>query len=146
MPIHHVCRYSTPEIIKYTLDIYIEKGLNLECKTAKDGYVPIHIICQCSTHEMIKYILDIYIEKGLNLECKTSNGYTPIKIINEYSTPETKMYISKIYNDIGLNYTIERKIDEMYNHISNFVFCKQNRYVEITNNEIELVKKSCVQN
>jgi len=49
-PIHFICSHSTPEMIKYIIDIYIEKGLNLECET-NDNYKPIHFICGIIQHQ-----------------------------------------------------------------------------------------------
>jgi len=89
-------------MIKYIIDIYIEKELNLECET-NNKYKPIHFICDHSTPEMIKYIIDIYIEKGLNLECKTKCDYRPIDFICSHSTPEMIKYINGVYFEKGLN-------------------------------------------
>ena len=52
-PIHYICKFSTPEMIKYIID----KGVDLECKT-NENWRPIHYICSYSTPEMIKYIID----------------------------------------------------------------------------------------
>ena len=84
MPIHYLCRYSTPEIIKYIID----KNVDLEYAT-NDGWKPIHLICRYSTSEMIKYIID----KNVDLECATNNGWKPIHFICHYSTPKIIKYI-----------------------------------------------------
>ncbi len=83
-PIHFICRYSTPEIIKYTID----KGVNLEVSTI-DNWRPIHYICSYSTPEMIKYITD----KGVDLEVSNKNNWRPIHFICRYSTPGMIKYI-----------------------------------------------------
>ena len=85
-PIHLICIYSTPEMIKYIID----KGVDLECAN-NDGYKPIHlIICRySSTQEMIKYIID----KGVDLECANNDGQKPIHYICRFSTPEMIKYI-----------------------------------------------------
>jgi ankyrin repeat protein len=116
--IHLICRYSTPDMIKYIIDkgvdlecstswglrpihyicqystpemikYIIDKGVDLECSTSCYRYNPIHFICRYSTPEMIKYIID----KGVNLECVTYSGYRPIHFICQYSTPEMIKYI-----------------------------------------------------
>ena len=43
-PIHFICRFSKPEIIKYIID----KDVNLECETIQK-WRPIHLICRHST-------------------------------------------------------------------------------------------------
>jgi hypothetical protein len=101
--IHFICRYSSPEMIKYILNIYVEKNLDLECETNLKSK-PIHFICQHSTPEMIKYILDIYVEKGLNLECETIYKMKPIHFICQNSTPEMIKYILDIYKSQNLEY------------------------------------------
>ncbi len=83
-PIHYICMYSTPEIIKYIID----KGVDLECVTEK-GWKPIHIICRNSTPEIIKYIID----KGVDLECVVVNGWKPIHFLCVHSIPEIIKYI-----------------------------------------------------
>jgi len=82
--IHFICRYSTPELIKYIID----KGANTECSD-NNGWKPIHYICRYSTPELIKYIID----KGANTECCTNDGWKPIHIICRLSTPELIKYI-----------------------------------------------------
>jgi len=89
--IHYICRFSTPELIKYIID----KGANTECYT-NEGWKPIHIICRNSTPELIKYIID----KGVDLECADIYGWKPIHIICRYSTPELIKYI--IDKDVDL--------------------------------------------
>ena len=57
-PIHLICRYSTPEIIKYIID---KNVIDLEATIDdgwRDGWRPIHLICRYSTPEIIKYIID----------------------------------------------------------------------------------------
>ena len=52
-PIHFLCRYSTPEMIRYIID----KGVDLECETS-DRWRPIHFLLYNSnaTPEIIRYI------------------------------------------------------------------------------------------
>jgi ankyrin repeat protein len=88
-PIHFICRYSTPEMIKYI----ISKGVDLECKT-KGGWRPIHIVCRYSTPEIIKQIMDM----NVDLKCATNDGWRPIDIICRYSTPEMANYAMQICN------------------------------------------------
>ena len=86
--IHFVCRYSSPEMIRYIID----KGVNLEVETQNNWYpnwYPIHFVCKHSTPEMIRYIID----KGVNLEVETQSNWRPIHIICRYSTPEMIRYI-----------------------------------------------------
>ena len=83
-PIHRICKFSEPEIIKYIID----KGVNLECQTDQK-IKPIHLICKNSTPEMIKYIID----KGVDLECMTDQKIKPIHLICQNSTPEMIKYI-----------------------------------------------------
>ena len=92
-PIHYICRYSNPELIKYIID----KDIDLEC-VANDGWKPIHFICFYSTPEMIKYIID----KGVDLECATNLGMKPIHYICQYSNPEMIKYI--IEKGVDLEY------------------------------------------
>ena len=97
-PIHLICKYSTPEMIKFL----IELGVNLEVEDC-DGMRPIHYICKYSTPEMIKYIIDI----GIDLEAKAFDDWRPIHLICRFSTPEMIKYIidngvdleAKLYND-----------------------------------------------
>jgi ankyrin repeat protein len=58
-PIHFICRFSTPEIIKYIID----KGVDLACSKTNEGWRPIHFICCYSTPDMVKYIID----KGIDV-------------------------------------------------------------------------------
>ena len=83
-PIHYICEFSTPEIIKYI----IGKGVNLEAVTRK-GWRPIHYICRYSTPEMIKFIID----NNVNLECETKKGWRPIHYICKNSTDEIIRYM-----------------------------------------------------
>ena len=83
-PIHYICRYSTPNIIKYIID----KNVDLECAT-NNRWKPIHLICAYSTPEMIKYIID----KNVDLECVNNYKWKPIHYICRYSTPEIIKYI-----------------------------------------------------
>jgi ankyrin repeat protein len=83
-PIHYICQYSTPEIIKYVIDI----GFNLELRT-EQGWKPIHFICKYSIPEVIKYIID----KGVDIECDTLAYCRPVHFICVYSTPEMLKYI-----------------------------------------------------
>jgi ankyrin repeat protein len=82
--IHYICRFSTPEMIKYIID----KGVDLECTTA-GGWKPIHLICRYSTPEMIKYIID----KGVDLESTNNKKMKPIDYLRRHSTPEMINYI-----------------------------------------------------
>ncbi len=82
--IHHLCGYSTPEMIKYA----VSKGVNLECE-GEDGWRPIHQVCRYSTPDVIKYMID----RGVDLECTTNDGLRPIHIACECSTPEIIKYI-----------------------------------------------------
>ena len=84
-PIHYICKFSTPEIIKYVID---KEGVNLECEN-NDKCRPIHFICRFSTPEMIKYIID----KGVDLECEDNYKWRPIHYICKFSTPEMIKYI-----------------------------------------------------
>lgn len=84
MPIHFICKYSSPEVIRYIID----KGIGLESET-KDSWRPIHFICKHSNPEMIKYIID----KGVDLECETKRGWKPIHLICRWSTLEMIQYI-----------------------------------------------------
>jgi len=94
--IHLICRYSTSEMIKYIIDIYLKEGHDIQCET-RDKWKPIHFICRYSTPEMIKYIINIYIQKGYNIQCQTKEKYKPIHFICRYSTPEMIKYIIDIY-------------------------------------------------
>ncbi len=135
-PIHFICLYSTPEMIKYIID----KGVDLEA-TGNKNWKPIHFICRYSTPEMIKYIIDkgvdleatdnvnwkpihnicrystpemikYIIDKGVNLEAMTNDNWKPIHLICQFSTPEMKKYIidklkvSQIENNIRHNICI----------------------------------------
>jgi hypothetical protein len=92
-PIHFICKYSTPEMIKYIID----KGVDLECETICKMR-PIHFICKYSTPEMIKYIID----KGVDLECETlRDKWRPIHFICKYSTLKMIKYI--IDKDVNLD-------------------------------------------
>lgn len=94
-PIHYLCRYSTPEMIKYIID----KGVNLECEV-DGGIRPIHYLCRFSTPEMIKYIID----QGVNLECETKDKIRPIFLICKFSTPEMLRYIIEKGADMEKNF------------------------------------------
>ena len=78
----NICKYSTPEMVKYIIDIYVEKEYDLQCKDNND-WQPIHYICRNSTPEMIKYIIDIYIDKGYELLCKNNDGETALELISK---------------------------------------------------------------
>ena len=65
--IHYICQYSTPEIIKYMISIYIKKELNFEHKNNEMNII--NFICKHSTLEMIKYIINIYDFKELPIKC-----------------------------------------------------------------------------
>ena len=67
-PIHIVCRYSNPEMIKYIID----KGVKLECRT-NEKQRPVHFIFQFSTPEMIEYI----VRKEVGLHYYDSDRETP---------------------------------------------------------------------
>ena len=83
-PIHLICKFSTPEMIKYIID----KNVDLEYE-GKKGWKPIHLICRFSTPVMIKYIID----KNVDLECVTNDGWKPIHFICRYSSPKIIKYI-----------------------------------------------------
>ena len=53
--IHFICKYSTFEMIKYIIDIYIENNYNLECEN-DDKNKPSDIIYWHSTFQMTQYI------------------------------------------------------------------------------------------
>lgn len=78
-PIHTICRYCSPIIIKYIIDA----GVNLECEN-NQKWRPLHYVCRYSTPEMIKYMIG----KGVNLECENENNVRPIHIIAMHSTFE----------------------------------------------------------
>ena len=99
-PIHYICCYSTPEMIKYIID----KGVDLECEI-NDRWRPIHYICRHSTPEMIKYIID----KGVDLECANINKWRPIHIICRNSTPEMIKYLV----DCGVNLIVKNNQDKL---------------------------------
>jgi len=88
-PIHYICKYSTPEIIR----TITEKEIDLECMT-NYGFRPIHFICIHSTSEMIRY----FMSRGVNLECKTDYGFLPIHMIAKYSDAKTYHMVSKMVN------------------------------------------------
>ena len=93
-PIHYICCYSTPEMIKYIID----KGVDLECANI-NKWRPIHIICRNSTPEMIKYLVDC----GVNLIVKNNQDKLPIDYIND---EEMKAYV-RVHMDYKLANTNE---------------------------------------
>src|SRR5204862_6572265 len=95
-PIHLVCRYSTPEIIKYV----INKNVNLECMDNR-GWKPIHYICRYSTLEMIKYIINkkVDLKKACVADYKGKYGKSGcIELIesNDNLTNDEKKIIEEI--------------------------------------------------
>ena len=52
-PIHHICKFSTPKIIRYIID----KEVKLDCENTI-GERPIHLICWDSTKDIIIYMID----------------------------------------------------------------------------------------
>ena len=113
--INYVCRYGSPNMVKYIIDkgvelnhhdfyrapiheicVYqppeiveyiINKGADLEIENHK-GYRPIHFICKYGSKELIKYIID----KGVNLE-KGSSNTAPINIACKYQDLDTIKYM-----------------------------------------------------
>jgi len=79
-PIHYLCKYSTPELIK----LLLTKNISLECKT-NNHFRPIHLACQYSTPEIVLILINKYV----SLKCKTKYGYRPIHIAAQYMNDET---------------------------------------------------------
>lgn len=99
-PIQLMCKHSSsPQMVKYVLDICLKKGINLQRRHY--GQAVIHCICDRSSPmpSMIKYILDIYVGKGWDLKCGNSQGWWPINLILKYakSEPDICDYAIKIY-------------------------------------------------
>jgi len=114
-PIHLICKYSTPEMIKYIID----NGVDLEAKLYND-WRPIHLICRFSTPEMIKYIID----KGVDLNAETRDDWRPINFIIEYSTREVLEYI--INKDIYIDERTKKECSESYG--INILFIRTKNY------------------
>ena len=106
--IHYVCMFSSFEMVKYIIDTYIEKGLDIECKD-KNRFTPLHYICLSTSEDSIKYMLDIYEEKNLELDIldpypyKTHFQMNPIHIICCYCSLNSIKYIIEIYLKRGKN-------------------------------------------
>jgi hypothetical protein len=92
-PILLICRYSTPEMIKYIID----KGVNLVCFT-KNYWQPIHYLCYYSTPDMIQYIID-----KVDMYCV---NHSLDKIINKRFRDEKNIQYSKKDFLPFLNYSI----------------------------------------
>ena len=74
-PIHFICKYSTPEMIKYIID----KNVDLECKI-NNGWKPIHFICRYQTSDIISYAFTKFdttkkclIYDGIPVNCSVYN-------------------------------------------------------------------------
>jgi ankyrin repeat protein len=141
-PIHYICRFSTPEMIKYIID----KGVDLDCKNV-DGWRPIHLICRFSTPEMIKYIID----KGVDLECQNKKGCRPIHFICRHSTPEMIKYI--INKGVNLECQIKNgwrpiHLISVYSTPEMILYMIKHKKVNIGNKDIEYflrLKSRCYQ-
>ena len=145
-PIHYICKFSTPEIIKYIID----KEVDLECETL-EKWRPIHYICKFSTPEMIKYIID----KGVDLECENNERWRPIHFICRFSTPEMIKYIIDKGVDLEcailekwrpIHFICNYSTSEMLAYIINKGANKHSRICEYNENDVnyninDIIKK-----
>ena len=88
-PIHVVCRYSTPKIIKQ----FVNKGVMLDCENNLKVR-PIHMICKYSTLEIVK----LFVDNGVDLECETVEKWRPIHYICRFSNEQTILYAVNIFD------------------------------------------------
>lgn len=117
-PIHYVCLYTTPELIRYMIEdkninpeckgrlemrpihyalynnnpdapkLLVDIGVELECQDYNSTR-PIHFACQYQSVDIIKYLVN----KGVNLECEEKYGWRPIHIVCHYSTIDAIKYL-----------------------------------------------------
>ena len=104
---YYICKYGTPKIINRFLDIYIEKGFDLECQ---DKWKPIHYICIDGSTQLINKILDIYLDKGFNLQCKN----IPLHYICRYGKLELIKRIINIYIEKNLDIHLKTYNEDDY--------------------------------
>jgi hypothetical protein len=90
-PIHFVCYYANTEIIKFMIDLLIEKNIKLNPKTGMDSQ-PIHFICQRKDIESLKYLLSKNHNNDLNLINKYN--YYPISYLNNNDTDILNMLVN----------------------------------------------------
>jgi len=85
-PIHLVCQYGSPDVIKYM----VNKRVDLKC-TAKYNLRPIYFICKHQSAEMVKFFCD----RGVDFEFRDFFGRTPLHIACKYNNYEAVRYMIK---------------------------------------------------
>lgn len=106
MLIHFVCSYGNEQAILHILNIYAEKGLDVECRDARER-LPIRYLCCCDSFVTFNRIIDIYVERNLDLECVMSDGRTLLHLLCSNGPEQSIKRMVLLY--IERNYDLERK-------------------------------------
>jgi len=77
-PIHFLCKYGSPKIIRWML----EQNYDFECED-EEKKRPIHHFCKYQIPELI----ELMIEKGVNLECEDIFKKKPIDYLCDFPSP-----------------------------------------------------------
>lgn len=98
MLIHFICRYGCTQSIEHILNIYIEKKLDLGCKT-DNGWTPFTLLFRHCLTDTINRVLDICIGKNLHLKYKTANKLTPLMLVCFCGCEQVIQHMINLYVD-----------------------------------------------